>query len=412
MQSDAPRAKAVTADAVAGGGYARTVAAKLYPTFAADAGAGNLAYSPASIGIALGMVRSGAQGLSGLQLGAFLHATDPDQLHRSLNGLSDALESRAGKVQDDKGQDGDVELTTADSFWGQTGVRWKAPFLDTLQREYGVGMYEVDYEEDAEASRAAINTWVSDQTHDEIPNLLVEGSVEASTRLALVNAMYLAAPWGEAFDEAGKLPFTTLAEGGGDGPKVDAPMMRQQLDTTYANGDHWQAVTIPYAGHQLAMTLVVPEVGSLAAVEKGLSADQIGFFAAMGSKADDPNVRTVNLTMPTFDIDARPDLTTTLKHLGVGAPFETEKDFEPMTTDPEAQPLTLAAMIHQATVRVDEKGTVAAAATAATFEATGAPIEAEPPVELKLDHPFLFIISDLATGAPLFIGRVTNPTVK
>ena len=89
------------------------------------------------------------------------------------------------------------------------------------------------------------------------------------------------------------------------------------------------------------------------------------------------------------------------------APFETETDFAPMSGDPTVQPLQLAAVIHQATVTIDEKGTVASAATAAVFRATGAPLE---PTKLVVDRPFLFVIHDIATGTPLFIGRVTDPT--
>jgi serpin B len=29
-----------------------------------------------------------------------------------------------------------------------------------------------------------------------------------------------------------------------------------------------------------------------------------------------------------------------------------------------------------------------------------------------VDRPFLFVIHDVATGVPLFIGRVTDPTAK
>jgi serpin B len=34
---------------------------------------------------------------------------------------------------------------------------------------------------------------------------------------------------------------------------------------------------------------------------------------------------------------------------------------------------------------------------------------AEPPVTFRANHPFLFLIRDVRSGAILFLGRLTNP---
>lgn len=404
VRSSVARAKAPKAAASQGGEVTRTVAATLWRPIAAQADGGNLAYSPASIAVALGMVRAGAQGASATQLDRFLGAGDPAALHRSLNGLSASLESRSGRVTDDKGQKGAIELAPANSPWGQEGVRWQRPFLDVLAREYGAGMRAVDYVDDTEGARKAVNAWVGDQTHGKIPALIARGVFDDQTRLTLVNALYLAAPWAERFDPVGAKPFTTAA-----GTRVRAPAMRRSFFTGYARGPGWQAVSVPYAGHDLSMTLLVPDAGKLGAVEADLDPEllaRLADLASVGSEAE----RSVTLTMPRFDLRAEPDLTAALQQVGVTAPFETTTDFRPITTDPEAQPLQLAAVVHQATVEVDERGTVAAAATAAVFEKVGARIDERPPVTLDVDRPFLFVITDDATGAVLFVGRVTDPT--
>ena len=61
-------------------------------------------------------------------------------------------------------------------------------------------------------------------------------------------------------------------------------------------------------------------------------------------------------------------------------------------------------------VRVDEKGAVAAAVTAAIFESTSVSIELPPPpTEVEVDGPFAFAIRHNLTNKTLFTGAVANP---
>jgi serpin B len=75
----------------------------------------------------------------------------------------------------------------------------------------------------------------------------------------------------------------------------------------------------------------------------------------------------------------------------------------------DAEQLYIDAVIHQANIDVDEKGTTAAAATAIVMRAGSAPGDL---VELRVDRPFLFALRDVPTGAILFLGRVMEPEVR
>jgi serpin B len=69
-------------------------------------------------------------------------------------------------------------------------------------------------------------------------------------------------------------------------------------------------------------------------------------------------------------------------------------------------------VIHQAVVDVDEKGTEAAAATAVVMTPTSAAVlvqEPPQPILFRADHPFVFAVRDLRTGAILFLGRMERP---
>jgi serpin B len=94
---------------------------------------------------------------------------------------------------------------------------------------------------------------------------------------------------------------------------------------------------------------------------------------------------------------------------GMGMPlaFTDEADFSGITA---AQPLHIDEVVHQAYIDVNEAGTEAAAATAVVMTAAARFVRPEPPVEMIVDRPFRFAITDLRGGLPLFLGRVTDPT--
>jgi serpin B len=114
----------------------------------------------------------------------------------------------------------------------------------------------------------------------------------------------------------------------------------------------------------------------------------------------------VDLTLPKFDIGRATSLRLLLSELGMPTAFGDQADFHPMTL---SEHLSLEDLIHQANATVDEKGTVAAAATAAVLRATAAPARVE---RLVVDRPFLFFVRDIPTGALLFAGQVTNPAAN
>jgi len=75
-----------------------------------------------------------------------------------------------------------------------------------------------------------------------------------------------------------------------------------------------------------------------------------------------------------------------------------------------AEPLFVSAVLHQAFLEVNEKGTEAAAATAVVMTRSARPVQAVPFVPtFRADRPFLFLIRDGSSGAILFMGRFVRP---
>jgi len=393
-RSDLPRASADPAEASGAGRAIDAFGFDLYRELARNAGGADIVVSPASIAIALAMARAGARDETAAQMDAVLRSIGSDEGAAAINALDQALTGRSGNFKARDGKSYDLALRIANAPFAQRDLTLEPAFLDALASRFGAGVRLVDYKTDAEGARRLINGWVDEQTEARIPELLAPGILDALTRLVLVNAIYLKAPWEIAFPEASTKPgpFTRL-----DGSTVDVPMMSLEESFAYADATGWRAGELPYVGGSLALTIIVPD--DLAAFESTLDADTFGQV----TEALAP--RQVDLAMPRFETETMADLADLLIALGMPLAFDPfAADFSGITTE---EPLYISNVIHQANISVDEKGTEAAAATAVVMRTTSAPSER---VELRVDRPFLFALRDGPTGAILFLGRVLDPS--
>jgi serine protease inhibitor len=118
----------------------------------------------------------------------------------------------------------------------------------------------------------------------------------------------------------------------------------------------------------------------------------------------------VQVSLPKFEVNPASSmrLNDTLEALGMKTPFSRKADFKKMADPPNPdEQLYIAHVFHKAFVKVDEKGTEAAAASAVSMAARGAAPKVEG--EFKADHPFLFFIVDNTSKGIVFMGRVANP---
>jgi len=354
---------------------------------------GNLFYSPYSISLALAMTYAGAHGETAQQMADTLHfLLEQDRLHPAFNWLDTQLASRGegAKGKDDEG----FRLNIVNAIWGQKDYEFLTDFLDVLAENYGAGLRILDFINETEQSRLTINDWVSDQTKGRIEDLIPQGAIDALTRLVLTNAIYFNAAWEHPFDEkmTADGPFYLL-----DGEQITVPMMKQTESFSYAEGEGYQAVELRYDGGELSMVILLPEAGNFEPFEEGLQSQQISDIISGLQPTE------VALTMPKFEFDSEFSLKDTLAGMGMPVAFSSSADFSGMTG---YRDLWISAVLHKAFVAVDEAGTEAAAATAVIMKLTAVP---EPPVEVTLDRPFIFLIRDIETGTILFIGRLVDP---
>jgi serpin B len=354
----------------------------LYRKTLADKG-GNVVVGPYSVATALGMIYGGASGTTADEMAAVLHTGMPaDRWHVGLNAYDLTLDART------KGSP--TRWQVANKVWVQQSVKLQPSFLDMLVSRYGAPAAEANFATDAEAERQVINGWVADSTNKLIPELFPDGAIDASTQLALVNAVALDAPWEFPFDPTFTRDgtFTTA-----DGKEVSAPMMNYGEYLPSGSGDDYQAAELPYGGGALSMVIIVPK--DLAAFEATL--DTASLLRVMSSIKEGG----IHLSMPKWTARTHLNLNKALSDLGMPTAFGGGADFSGMTGSPG---LFLSTVEHEAFIEVDEQGTRAAAATGGAMEASHGPT-------VMVNKPFLYVVRDRGSGAVLFIGRVLDPSI-
>ena len=74
-------------------------------------------------------------------------------------------------------------------------------FIKSTQEYFLAEPVGMDFAQ-SEQSRTAINQWVEDQTNKKIKELIASGSINALTKLILVNAIYFKGDWDVKFDKS------------------------------------------------------------------------------------------------------------------------------------------------------------------------------------------------------------------
>jgi serpin B len=357
----------------------------------------NVVFSPVSVAVALGMTYAGARSNTAAQMAAVLHnGLSDDAFHAANNQLAIDLASRNIAPHETEAGEKSVRLSLVNATWAQDGYEILAPFLDILASNYDAGLKLVDFISDPEACRLVINQWVADQTEDKIPDLIGPDALTRDTRLVLTNALYFYGTWSDPFlvESTSDGTFYTLSGG-----EVTVPMMHQSSSLSYAEGDGYQMVDLPYDGRELAMTVVLPEAGRFHEIRELVSSDWLEQARASIAAAQ------VELTLPKFSFTwGTESLKPTLIGLGMTDAFQPGvADLTGIVPTPE---LYVSDVLHQAFIGVDESGTEAAAATAVIIDRyTSVPDSGIP---FTVDRPFLFFIRD-TTGLLLFTGQVTLP---
>jgi len=341
----------------------------------------NLLVSPASVSIALGMTWDGAAG-----------ATEQEMRETLGYGELSADEIRAGYrdwLTYLSCASPEVEMEYANAVWYSEVLEGDlVPDFVTHSEESFFAPVAPFPEDDPVGY---INGWIEQRTHGLISDML--DSLDYCMML-LVNALYFRAEWESRLDTLEEHGVFHAASGDLDVARIGADSA-----FPYAETEAYQAARIPYSGGTHAMTIILPaEGGDADAVLASLNGSS---FAALEESMLSTELA---LSLPRFQMAyGAVDLKSGLADLGMTTAFGEDADFSGIF---QSEPVSIGFVLHQAFVAVTEEGTEAAAATIVGMDSGASD---EPERVMRVDRPFLFVIHDTATYAPLFIGKVEAP---
>jgi len=362
-------------------------------------GKGNMVLSPASITTALSMAWGGAKGETAEQMKKALHLEgSPQEVMQASGALIGALTD----------PNRPIKFRVANRLFGEKTYAFEAPYLDATKAAFGAPLESVDFINGFEPARAHINGWVEEQTENRIKDLIPPRGLDKETRLVLVNAIYFLGDWQAPFENEKTKP-ASFAVGGKS--KKDVPTMHREDRLRYTEKDGVKALEIPYKGGNMSMVFVLPnQADGLDALEKSFDNSKLDELVR-GLQG-----HTVRVSLPKFEINPAESLSLgdRLKDMGMTLAFtRAQADFTGIANPPKPEDrLYISKVFHKAFIRVDEKGTEAAAATGTVMMRSLAMPMPQQPVVFNADHPFLFFIRDNASGIVLFNGRVTDPSAK
>lgn len=339
-----------------------------------DETTGNTLVSPISVIYALGMTANGADGETLKQMENVFGLSIED-LNGYLNAYLKSLPTGAG-----------YEFNIANSIWIKDGVGFEPneEFLQKNKDYYDAKIFLGKF--DAETVKE-INKWVEENTDGMIEGIL--DSIPEAARMYLINALALRAEWENQYSEGQVLEgdFTKS-----DGETEKTEFMYDKV-FEYIEGESEKGFVKQYKDRKYSFVALLPNEGSsIKEYVSNLSGEKIHNLL---ENVEDTEVST---SLPKFENEFSLSLNDALKAMGVENAFSEEKSDLSKIGDN----LFISNVLHKTYISVHEKGTEAGAVTSVEIETTSAPTD--PPKEVYLNRPFVYMIIDNELNMPIFLG--------
>ena len=339
--------------------------------------------SPVSAYLALGMVGMGAKG-------------ETLQEFQDMLGINMPAVSRRVMERYPQEQEGMI-LTVANSAWVDQQLTPEKQWITDME-----GIFKGEGHQGVLSSQEImeqINSWCNENTRGLIPSML-DVPLSDDTRLALLDAVYFKGDWMMAFDAMNttQCPFTRE-----DGTELQVDTMSMWgEEQQYLHSSLGEGIILPYQGGEFAYVAILPREGTeVRQLYRELTPE------AVSELLESRETEACDLRLPKYEIGFDRELNDSLQAMGLVRAFDRNlADFSGLGQTEQGN-LHISLVRQNAVIRVDEKGTEAAAVT--IVEARDGGVSMSEPRQLYFDRPFVYMILDLETQVPLFVGIMDNP---
>ena len=339
--------------------------------------------SPFSASMALGMALNAAGGTTFDEMRATLGfgALDQDAINRSYRDLASLL------VELDPA----VSFSVANAVWHDRIWTLRTSFQEAVETHFAARVEGLDFRDPGAPDR--MDAWVNQATRGRIPTIAPRPLPDDAVAY-LVNALHFLGDWREAFDPARTRTHVFQGE---DGQTTPIRLMEREGRIRTSQWQGHRAADLPYGGGAWTMTVVLPRTGAgMAGLLEEL--DATGWAALTSEFTEFRGI----LGLPRFTLSWEGRLNDALSRMGMPTAFAPgQADFSGLVE--EEADLFITEVRQKTFLRVDEKGTEAAAVTSVEIGVTSLP------PSFVVDRPFLLVIRERLSGTVLFLGAMVEP---
>ncbi|KAG9268773.1 protein Z-dependent protease inhibitor-like [Astyanax mexicanus] len=346
----------------------------------------NIFFSPLSVSTAFAALSLAARNSTRSQI---LSGLNLDTLEQ--NGQPELIPQLFQHLQGNITHDGALKLDQGTALFVDLHFQIERAFSDQIKKFFDADVENVDFGK-ADISKETINKHVRKKTGDKVKEIV--SSIEPLTQMMLINTIFFQGAWERPFNPNNTEKSRFYID---KYNIVQVPMMFSTDKFYIASDDELKAkvLRLPYLGGA-AMLIVLPDSN----VDYTIIDDEINAERFLNWIKNLKKTK-LEVYIPKFKLEQSYSLHKILPSMGIQNVFTYSANLKGMSQE---SGIKVSQVLHKAVIEVDEKGTVAAAATTVGITAYSMP------TTFTVNRPFFFFIYHEATNSLLFMGRVIDPT--